>query len=167
MPNPADSAGRRTSLRLPWVVLGLVAAAALILGAVLKAWPVLFPPVAATAALDPDCDLRSGPCMAVFADGSSVRFGIEPRAIPVLKPLTLKVVFDGVPASGVEVDFAGTDMNMGYNRVSLERGGPGLWRGQGMLPICVRNVMNWEATVLIDAPGGLMAAPFRFDTFRD
>jgi hypothetical protein len=34
-----------------------------------------------------------------------------------------------------------------------------------MLPICVRDVMNWEAKVLLDTAEGRMAAPFRFDAY--
>jgi hypothetical protein len=139
---------------------------ALIAVLVYRAWPMLFPPVTAAAPLDSDCDLRAGPCTGRLPGGGSVRFRIEPESIPVLRPLILTVQLDGIDAHGVEVDFAGTDMNMGYNRVSLTKETPSGWRGEGMLPICVRQVMRWEATVLLDTEQGLMAAPFRFDTYR-
>jgi hypothetical protein len=35
-----------------------------------------------------------------------------------------------------------------------------------MLPVCVRDVMSWEAKILIRTQEGLTAAPFRFDTYR-
>lgn len=147
-----------------WAALGLLVAAAAG-GLAYQAWPILFPSVTAAAPLDPDCDLRTGPCSGRLPGGGTVRFGIEPKAIPVLKPLTLTVRLEGVEARGVEVDFAGTDMNMGYNRVALRGVAPGLWRGEGMLPICVRDVMSWEAKVLLDTADGRMAAPFRFDAY--
>jgi hypothetical protein len=64
----------------------------------------------------------------------------------------------------VQVDFVGVDMDMGYNRPSLTEAGPGIYRGEGMLPICVRDRMAWEARLLIGTPAGLLAAPFRFET---
>jgi hypothetical protein len=95
-----------------------------------------------------------------------VEFGIEPGSIPVLEPLTLWVRAQGLDVRGVEVDFAGVDMNMGHNRPRLEAVGPGEFRGGGMLPVCVRARMTWEARVLLRTPRGIWAAPFRFDTVR-
>lgn len=151
---------------LAWLVVGVVL---LSLAGVLvrAAWPVLFPDVVAVAPLDPDCDLRAGSCTAILPDGAKIGFGIEPHRIPVLEPLRLVVHVDGVEAHSMEVNFAGTDMNMGYNRVVLTQEAEGLWRGEGTLPVCVRDVMNWEATVLVETDEGLKAAPFRFDTYRN
>jgi hypothetical protein len=151
---------------LLWTVLGVLALSGI--GALLhKAWPILFPRVVASAPVDPGCDLRAGPCVGFLPGGGAVRLAIEPRTIPVLRPLGLTVRLDGVQARGVEVDFTGTDMNMGYNRVALRREAPGQWSGRGMLPVCVRDVMSWEARVLVDTGDGLVAAPFRFDTYRE
>lgn len=96
----------------------------------------------------------------------------------------------------VEVDFDGVEMEMGFNRIRLHpvdgnggvngngrpastriagdglpevraaRSGPAQWRGQGMLPVCVRDRMTWEARVLLQYPQRLLAAPFRFETVR-
>jgi hypothetical protein len=148
-----------------WALLG-VSALALTGALVYRAWPILFPSVTAAAPLDPGCDLREGPCTGGLPGGGRIRFEVRPPTIPVLRPLSLTVTLDGVEAGGVEVDFAGTDMNMGYNRVSLRQAAPGRWQGEAVLPVCVRDVMGWEATVLLDTPRGLMAAPFRFDTYR-
>lgn len=133
--------------------------------ALYSVWPTLFPRVIAVAPLVPDCNLRQGPCTGLLPEGGKVMFEIEPRSIPLLQPLTLEVRIQGPEATYVEVDFAGTDMNMGYNRVRLNAVGPGAWRGQATLPVCVRNRMTWEAKVLLATDLGLMAAPFRFDTF--
>lgn len=148
-----------------WTLLGLLTTSLAGI-AVYTAWPVLFPDVVAVSPLDPDCDLRAGPCTAVLPGGGGVSFEILPDEIPVLRPLGLNVRLEGMRAHGVEIDFAGTEMNMGYNRVPLRQGAPDLWQGQGMLPVCVRNRMEWEATVLLSTAEGLMAAPFRFETYR-
>lgn len=112
-----------------------------------------------------DCDLRSGPCEAQFIDGRRAVLEIKPHAIPVAEKLELRVVAEGIDASRVEVDFAGVDMNMGFNRVTMDRTGPGTFIGTGMLPVCVRARMTWNAGVLLYTDTGLMAAYFRFDTF--
>jgi hypothetical protein len=93
-----------------------------------------------------------------------VTFGIEPRSIPVVKPLTLSVEMEGLEGERVEVDFAGVDMEMGFNRPQLSASGEGRYSGPGMLPVCVREVMEWEARVLIHTQSGILAAPFRFTT---
>jgi hypothetical protein len=140
--------------------------AAVAAGAFYVAWPLLNPTVVATAPLDSGCDLRQGPCTGTLPNGATVRFGLEPRAIPLLEPLAIDVRVGGMRALGVQVDFAGVDMNMGYNRPSLSPEGEGRYVGKAVLPVCVRYRMDWEARVLVRTAEGLMAAPFRFSTFK-
>lgn len=150
---------------LLWAVAGILAAAAVAV-AVVKAWPLLHPVVVARAPLDPDCDIRQGPCRVRLPGGGEIGLEITPREIPVVHPLEVTVDLHGIDARGVEVDFAGVDMNMGYNRVSLHKVQPGRYEGKAMLPVCVRDRMRWEAKVLVQSPGGYLLGPFRFDTFR-
>jgi hypothetical protein len=140
--------------------------AAMAAGALHVAWPLLNPTVVATAPLDPQCDLRQGPCTATLPNGGTVRFGLDPKTLPLLEPLAIDVRLDGLRAFGVEVDFAGVDMNMGHNRPRLEQDGEGHYVGRAVLPVCVRYRMDWEARVLVRTTDGLMAAPFRFSTFK-
>jgi hypothetical protein len=140
--------------------------AAVAAGAFYVAWPLLNPTVVATAPLDPGCDLRQGPCTGTLPNGATVRFGLEPRTIPLLEPLAIDVRVGGMRALGVQVDFAGVDMNMGYNRPSLSPEGEGRYVGKAVLPVCVRYRMDWVARVLVRTAEGLMAVPFRFSTFK-
>lgn len=155
---------KRTNAPL-WALAGLLFAAVIAL-ALYKALPLLYPTLSEIAAPDPGCDLHAGPCTVRFASGASVRFAIEPQSIPVVTPLRLLVRAEALDAHAVEVDFAGVDMNMGYNRVPLEQTGPGEYAGQGTLPVCVRERMDWEARVLLHTSDGILAAPFRFTTHR-
>lgn len=149
--------------RALWLLAAVLVAA--IIGVVVyRVQPLLKPEPLFTAPLDPGCDLRSGPCIARFPEGGELRFEILPGQIPVLAPLTLRVETRGLAVQGVEVDFAGVDMNMGFNRVALVALGGGRFTGDGMLPACVRDHMVWEAQVLLQTPAGLVAAPFRFAT---
>ena len=150
--------------KLAWLSLGALAIG-MIGYSLYRVWPILFPQVVAIAPLVTSCDLRQGPCTGSLPEGGKVRFEIEPRSLPLLQPLALSVRIEGLGARAVEVDFAGTDMNMGYNRVQLEAAASGDWQGQVILPTCVRNRMNWEAKVFVTTDLGLMAVPFRFATY--
>jgi hypothetical protein len=160
----ASSSPRRATAVL-WGIAGLLFAA-VVATALYKAWPLLYPTLVEVADPDPTCDLHAGPCEVRFPAGSSVRFAIEPQSIPVVTPLRLAVRIEGLDARRVEVDFAGVDMNMGYNRVALQQIDAGHYEGQGTLPVCVRDRMDWEARVLVHTPEGILAAPFRFATYR-
>ncbi|HIP53733.1 MAG TPA: hypothetical protein EYH03_06970 [Chromatiales bacterium] len=148
-----------------WLVIAVLLIAVAVV-AVYKAGPLLNPEVAVVAPLNSECDLRAGLCTATFPDGGRVSLGISPRSIPVVKPLRFDVRIEGMTADKVEIDFQGVDMNMGYNRTRLQAAGPGHFVGDGMLPVCVRDAMEWEAKVLVDTDKGLLAAPFRFITVK-
>jgi len=164
---------------LLWLAATLLAISAIGV-AVYKAWPLLYPQTAERAPLNPRCDLRRAACNVVFESGGSVQLDIQPRGIPVLRPLEVRVQLEALPnPRRVEVDFAGDDMDMGYNRVPLYPSEPstdkvtapsgqqpGGYSGSGMLPICVRDRMTWEARVLIHLTDRILAAPFRFETER-
>lgn len=151
----------RTLWGLPFVL-----AAALLGGAVLWLRPILVPTPALVAVPEPGCDLPRGPCTGRFAGGGEVTLDVAPVGIPLLRPLTLVVQTRDLVVHAVVIDFSGTDMDMGYNRPSLQPDGAGRFRGEGMLPACVHPRMTWEARVLLTTPNGLLAAPFRFTTQR-
>jgi hypothetical protein len=105
-------------------------------------------------------------CTVRFADGGTVTLDIRPRGIPTVQPLAIDVRLAGLPApERVELDLAGVDMDMGFNRVPLRPAAaePTRWTGT---PVCVRARMTWEARVLLHLPDGILAAPFRFDTLQ-
>lgn len=113
-----------------------------------------------------DCDLNRHPCRASLPDGSQIEFAIEPRPIAALRPLQLSLAVSGGAVRKAEVDFAGAEMKMGYNRPALQRqsgdAGRFVFVGQASLPVCITGVMEWEATVLVDTGPTVIAVPFRF-----
>ena len=113
---------------------------------------------------DPACDLRQGSCTSNLPGGGKVTFGIEPRTLPVLKPLALSVSVEGVKTHRVEASFNGVDMNMGQNHADLPTAGEGTFNGTITIPVCIRNSMEWEAKVLLHTPEGIITAPYRFWT---
>lgn len=145
----------------------LLAVMALSLAAVYYHFKDYFKPRAAqTLAWDSTCDLRSGSCELKLPEGGSVQFGITPKSIPLLEPMTLVVMVTGTEVRSVEVDFTGVSMNMGFNRSKLQTTDKGRFAGTITLPVCVRNRMDWEAAVLLETAAGIIVAPFRFETVK-
>lgn len=110
------------------------------------------------------CDVQQGPCTTLIEGGGPVTLTIAPRPIPLVEPLSLQVETPLAGIRTVEVDFSGVDMNMGYNRFRLKAVADGRYEGEGMLPVCVRSRMTWEAKVMLAMDGVTYVAPFRFDT---
>ena len=131
-----------------------------------KLLPALDKTVAVTLPLDKNCDLQHGVCSSSLPGGGRVSFSIEPRPIPVLRPIKLIVTLQGAEAKQVEVDFTGVNMKMGYNRPLLRATGGGRFDGETTLPICSVNSMAWRASVLLETGGKLVAVPFEFVTSR-
>ena len=110
------------------------------------------------------CNLNLQSCSADLPGGASIEFSVEPRPIPVVRPLALRVTVTVIEPDKVEVDFAGTAMNMGFNRPQLKRLAAGRYEGQTTLPVCVSGAMEWQATVIVTAGDKVIAVPFRFDS---
>lgn len=125
--------------------------------------PLLTPRADVTLPLS-TCDLNRSPCLIELPDGARVELTISPRPIPVLKPLKIQAVVNKGKVRKMEVDFAGVDMKMGLNRPQLADRGNGRFEGEANLPVCVTGGMAWEATVIIEAVGTVVSAPFRFVT---
>lgn len=111
----------------------------------------------------PDCDLNLAACSVTLPDGSALSIDILPRPIPPLKPLQLEVRADPDRVRSVEVDFAGVDMKMGFNRPRLQASTPGRFVGQATLPVCITGKMGWDVTVMIETAQHLIALPLRFE----
>ncbi len=112
------------------------------------------------------CNLNRQSCVTSLPDGAQLEFAIEPRPVPSLKPLQLQATVTGSEVRSVEVDFAGTEMKMGYNRPQLAREPSNRQRFAGVasLPVCITGSMEWDATVLVDTGKALLAVPFRFQS---
>ena len=117
--------------------------------------------------LDAACDLQQGPCSVALPQGGRLRLELSPRPVKVMSSLSIGVeVLGAAQAAKVLVDFAGVDMNMGFNRPQLDAVGDGRFSGETMLPACVTGRMTWRATVLLESDGRRVAAPFHFDAGR-
>ena len=161
MPHPGPSLNCFMTKKLLLDAVILLALA--VLGVVgYKLAPLLNPKTDVALPLS-TCDLGKKACVATLPDGGQLEFSIEPRPIPALKPLKLQASIKGSSVRRIEVDFAGTDMKMGYNRPALESDAsqPGRFSGQGVLPICITGTMEYDTTVLVETSTALVAVPFR------
>ncbi|MDP2197910.1 MAG: hypothetical protein Q8K01_04935, partial [Sulfurimicrobium sp.] len=145
-------------------LVATIAALILAIGAAVGArlWLVPNPEASITAPLDTACDLHAGPCSSDIPGGGRIELSIEPRPIPLLRPLRLVVKTQGLDTRQVEVDFTGTDMNMGYNRPQLKQEGEHRFTGETVLPVCITGHMTWQAAVVVTTPELKAIAPFRF-----
>lgn len=160
---PAETSEKSTS-KLWTIATILMLAILLVVSYKLK--DILKPSVTSTAVLNESCDLRKGSCTSELPGGGKVSLSINPNDIPILRPLKLNVTINGVEPSTVEVDFIGIGMEMGYNRSKLEAIDKINFKGEAILPVCVRSKMDWEARVLLKTDEGTIMVPFRFFTTK-
>lgn len=152
-------------LKHVWTVVALIAFISFItMGYFFK--EVLVPNSVEQVELDVNCDLRKGSCTSHLLTGETVSFSITPDNIPVLRPLSLNVTVKGIKVSKVEVYFVGVDMDMGFNRSQLALISEQTFSGKGILSICSRSKMHWEARVLLQTERGSIMVPFRFFTMN-
>lgn len=143
-----------------------MAALALVVVVGYKLSPLVLPKADVSLAPPSGCDLQKNPCGVALPGGGTLSFSILPRPIPLLAPLQLEVALSGREASKVEVDFAGVDMDMGFNRTALANQGGGRYTGAASLPVCASGGMDWQATVMIESGQERIAVPFRFAARR-
>jgi hypothetical protein len=114
-----------------------------------------------------DCDLNTKPCVATLPDGGEMRVAITPRPIPTLAPLDIRVSLRGGVAETVQeiqLDLSGVEMEMGWNRVRLERTAAGAFQGKANLPVCLSGRMHWQAAFLLNTRNGPLTAAFQFES---
>lgn len=106
------------------------------------------------ALLTADCDIGQGPCRVTLADGRSGEFAITPRPVALMQPLALSWRDPALPATArISVEFDGTAMSMGFNRVNLQADAAGIFRGTAILPVCATGAMRWQAILRVDGQG--------------
>lgn len=126
-----------------------------------KLSPMLLPKADLTVQPDPACDLQHQACAVELPGGGRVELSSGVRPVPMVKPFEIEVATAGLAPTRVEVDFAGVDMNMGYNRPQLAARGNGRYAAEATLPVCITGLMDWQVTVLIETGSQRIAIPYR------
>jgi len=112
---------------------------------------------------DPTCDLHVKSCEVKLSDGHKVLFDIEPKSIPLMKPLSFTVTSE-IDLPSIEIKLFATNMNMGFHTFKLTKIAEGRYQGEGILPTCVVGNMIWEAHVIFNENKQSQGAIFTFQT---
>lgn len=117
--------------------------------------------------LSPDatCELHLETCQLETEQGGIVHLSVTPKEIPTSSPITYHVKTDHLDVSRVKVEIVGVTMNMGSHEIYLTKNDEGVFEGSGILPVCVRSSMHWEARIHLLTKEGWILAPYQFWTF--
>ncbi len=112
-----------------------------------------------------DCDLHTQACQARQGE-QLVQLKISPHPIPIAIPLGIEVILHNIQAKKVELDIAGANMYMGYNRVTLiPDSHPERYIGTTMLAFCTVEKMQWKITLIIHQTNGThIQVPYLLET---
>lgn len=116
--------------------------------------------------LNQTCNLHKSACITQH-DKQKVILDIYPKPIPIARMFKVRVKLENLYAENIQLDIAGVNMYMGYNRVTLRPvlGQPGLYEGQSMLAFCTNKTMQWQFTVMIKTTDHKkVQAPFYLET---
>jgi hypothetical protein len=110
------------------------------------------------------CNLHQQACYNTHQD-IKLSLDITPKPIPIAKQLAVNAHIEGVTPTRVQLDINGSNMYMGYNRITLKQQADGSWTGKMLLAFCTIDRMEWQLTLLIDlADGSQLQAPFPLTT---
>lgn len=143
------------------------------IGAIALAWASIALMLVAAGALAPGtetvvpvepCDAGTRRCTAELPQGGRIELDLTPRPLAASRPLHLRIAVSGASPERVEVVLTGVGMNMGENRVVLERTAAGVFDGDTNLAVCVAARMTWQARVRVRNGVRSVAVAFRFET---
>lgn len=112
----------------------------------------------------PLCRLDHGSCRAAIDAGRWIELTVEPRPVPAGTPFSALVVLHGIDARQVDLEFEGTDMNMGLFRQVLVRSPTGFFEARITLPVCATGAMRWKTRLLVHSADETLMAPFDLTT---
>lgn len=165
MASPA-LAGLRTHFVNKKLLIDLIGVLLILLVVVVgyKLSPMLLPRADVTVQPEAGCDLQRQSCPAVLPGGGKLALEMGTHPIPLVKPFEVRIKVEDFVPGRVEIDFAGIEMNMGYNRLQLAPRGDGSYVAEATLPVCITGQMAWQATVLVESGSERIAIPYRFIT---
>lgn len=110
------------------------------------------------------CRLDRGTCRAQVAEGAWLDLSVAPRPVPAGTPFSASMRVHGLTVKSVELEFEGTDMNMGLFRQALSPQSAGDFSSDVTLPICATGAMRWHARLVVRTATGTLVAPFELTT---
>jgi hypothetical protein len=110
------------------------------------------------------CDLHKSSCVIKIQDGTSFELTIEPKTIPLMKPLEFFIKSDNPNLENLFLNIYATNMFMGYFKLPLKNLGNGNYKAVGTLPTCPVGDMQWNADIRVEKLDKTIGARFQFKT---
>lgn len=102
-----------------------------------------------------NCDLHVKSCSANIPTVGRITFDIEPKDIPLMKPLTFTATTDGdIDKDELDLHIYATNMNMGYYNLKMKKISKNKYQVKNILPTCITGGMIWRAEVVFGRVGG-------------
>lgn len=107
-----------------------------------------------------ECNIHEGTCSQKLGE-RTVALEISPKPVKAMADLTFRVTVTGPPLSGTpHIDLGMPAMEMGPNRVKMEKAGENTYTGKGVIVRCPSGKTTWRAAVTVPETG---TAAFVFD----
>jgi len=101
------------------------------------------------------CDLHVKSCSVDIPQFGSIELDIEPKAIPLMKPLTFTVTLSKeLSDSELNLHIYATNMNMGYYDVKMKKISRHSYQAKTTLSSCVVGGMIWRVEVVLTHESG-------------
>ncbi len=113
---------------------------------------------------DKSCDLHDTECEVTLKDGSKMTLSIEPKTIPLMKPIKLVLFTKGIDLKSLELKIFATNMNMGLIETHMKRVSKNHYETKLTLPSCIVGNMIWNANIIANKPTKSIGAVFEFQT---
>lgn len=115
---------------------------------------------------DKKCDLHEKSCTLTIADGTSFELEIDPKTIPLMKPLKFTIKSNNPNLQDLYLNIYATNMFMGDFNLPIKNIGNGKYEAIGTLPTCPVGDMQWNADIRVEKLNETIGARFRFKTDR-
>lgn len=113
---------------------------------------------------DKSCNLHKENCSIEIQDGTTFTLSIEPKNIPLMKPLKFTLISNNPNLKNLHLDIYATNMFMGEFNLPLKNLGNGKYEANGTLPTCPIGNMQWNADVRVEKVDKTIGARFQFKT---
>ncbi len=113
----------------------------------------------------PDCFPDKGSCIKQMGEGRVI-FEITPRPVRTMEDLIFTVKLEGMGSEPERIllDLSMPGMEMGENRIILERKNGGVYEGKGIIVRCPSGRRLWRATLWVPGAG---ETEFLFEVDRE
>ena len=101
------------------------------------------------------CDLHVKSCSVDIPQFGSIELDIEPKTIPLMKPLTFTVTSSKeLNVDELNLHIFATNMNMGYYDLKMKKVSKNRYQVKEILPTCITGGMIWRAEVVLNHKSG-------------